>query len=141
MSCTFGWMTGHLMLYKIRFLFSVSLALIIAFSGCGTGKTPRGCPQDLEIPENMVILGSKFDQSLFVLRLKTDQHRITEAVGLFKESMDKNEWSLKADSTTDGGGELEFSKEKRKCVVFIAPEKSDSGTVKIDIKCDRQSVR
>ncbi|MEC9092250.1 MAG: hypothetical protein VX438_06060 [Planctomycetota bacterium] len=130
------------MLCPIRFLFSALILLGIACVGCGKSTTPTGCPADLEIPEAMVVLGSKHDQSLFVLRLKTSQHRIPQAVTIFKETMDKNEWSLKLDSTTDRGGELEFSKKKRKCVVFIAPEKeTDSGNIKIDIKCDRENVR
>ena len=115
-------------------------------SGCGSGAKPAGCPTDLSIPADMEILGAQHDDSLFVLRLQTQALEIPEVVQAFKDSMKENEWSVKVDSASDlGGGELEFVKEARKCKVFIASaskkDDGNAGTIKIDVKCDRENVR
>ena len=128
---------------------SLSLRLVVGFlsmfalsaAGCG-GSGLAGCPSDLAIPAEMVVLGSQYDQGLFILRLKTDEHRIPEVVEVFKKTMKDDDWRIKSDSASSSGGELEFSKEDRLCRLFIAPErKTESETVKIDIRCDRESRR
>ena len=118
----------------------------LAFAGCGSGSKPAGCPSDLSIPDEMEILGAQHDDSLFILRLRTDALKIPEVVKSFKDSMKDNEWEVKVDSATDtGGGEIEFVKDARKCVVFIALESnknnSKNNAIKIDVKCDRENVR
>lgn len=124
----------------IRRAIAALLPLLMSLSGCGSSEIPSGCPKDLSIPADMQILGSKYDSSLFILRLKTEDHTINEVVSLFKEAMKEDEWEIKVDSATDRGGELEFKKESRKCHFFVAHEK-ESENVKIDITCDRESVR
>lgn len=115
-------------------------------NGCGSGARPAGCPSDLSIPDEMEILGAQHDDSLFVLRLQTQALEIPDVVQAFKDSMKENDWSVKVDSASDlGGGELEFVKEARKCKVFVAPaskkDDANAGTIKIDVKCDRENVR
>ena len=132
--------------FRISSLWIFAIGLGIQFLGCGSSSLPTGCPSDLSIPEKMEILGAQHDDSLFVLRLKTNSLEISEVIASFKDTMKENDWKVKVDSATDSnGGELEFAKEARKCVVFIAFESKaadqDKKAIKIDVKCDREIVR
>lgn len=120
------------------------ITLLILITGCGGTGIPTGCPEDLVVPEDMEVLGANHDQELFILRLRTDNHRIEEVVSLFRTGMQNNGWELKVDSATDkNGGELTFSKEaeERMCRVFITHASGGSEgnkAVHVNINCDRQ---
>lgn len=119
--------------------------LLAGVGGCGQGGPLSACPDDLILPEELELLGAQADETLFVVRMRTDALSIPEVLHSIKESMRTNGWTIKVDSATDDtGGELQFIKDdSRKCSVFVSLESGPAGdkqrAIKIDIKCDRKN--
>ena len=104
---------------------------------------PSGCPDDLNVPEDMTILGANHDQDLFILRMRTVDHPVKDVVAMFRATMEDEGWVVKVDSATDeNGGELTFAKsDDRRCTIFISHASiTENGQkpVNVDVKCDRK---
>lgn len=97
---------------------------------------------DLTVPTTAKILGSSYDESLFVLRMRSISQTTLNLVNTFKETMIEDGWTQRMDSTTTSGGEIIFDKPGenggpvRRCTIFIAPAVNSEG-INVDIRCDR----